>query len=246
MLPPDVLRGRELRAAFASDFHAGVTTDPDLLRRACQALELAKPDLLLLGGDFVALESAQIGWLAPLLGMIPAPLGRFAVLGNHDVWNGAAQVSSALQAAGIEVLVNRNRRLPPPFENLWICGLDDPLAGAPDGPASLAGAHGGRIVLMHSPAGLLSLDGARFDLALCGHTHGGQIAFATGAPVLAAPGPLCRRYNRGRFQVDTGGVLLVSVGLGCTTLPFRLNSDPEIIVCNLSSASGPPAASGEG
>ena len=244
-LPPATLGGQELTAAFASDFHAGVTTDPDLLRRACDALEAAKPDLLLLGGDFVALDSAQIEWLAPLLGRIPAPLGRFAVLGNHDIWNGADHVSSALEAAGVEVLVNRNRRLQPPFDRLWICGLDDPLTGAPDGPATLAGAVGSRIVLMHSPAGLLSLGGERFDLALCGHTHGGQIAFPTGAPLLAAPGRLSRRYNRGRFRIDTGGVLVVSVGLGCTTLPVRLNSDPEIILCRLSSSSSQPVPTGE-
>jgi predicted MPP superfamily phosphohydrolase len=234
-LPSACREGRELVVAFASDFHAGVTTDPDLLRRACGALEQVKPDLLLLGGDFVSLEVAQIDWLAPLLGMVPAPLGRFAVLGNHDRWYGADHVSSRLRAAGIEVLVNQNRRLPPPFDRIWICGLDDCVTGNPDGMAALRGAEGTRIVLTHAPGGLLALSGERFELALCGHTHGGQIALPDGTPFRAAPGPLSRRYSRGRFQVETGGVLVVSVGLGCSTLPIRVNSDPEIIVCRLSS-----------
>lgn len=225
-----------LTIGFASDFHAGCTTDPDLLRRASAALEAAKPDLLLLGGDFVSPDARQIDWLAPLLGRIPAPLGRFAVLGNHDRWNGAGKVARGLEAAGIELLTNRNRRLPPPFQHIWVCGLDDFQSGRPDARSALAGAEGTRIVLMHAPANLLNLAAERFDLALCGHTHGGQIALPGGTPLYVAPGPLSRTYSRGRHRMDHGGSLIVSVGLGCTTLPFRLNSDPEVLLCRISTA----------
>ena len=235
-LPGGATSAPTLTVAFASDFHAGYTTDPKVLQRACELLELAKPDVLLLGGDFVSLDARHIDWLAPLLGRIPAPLGRFAVLGNHDRWNGAGRVIRGLETAGIEVLTNRNRRLPPPFHHIWICGLDDFLSGEPDARAALAGADGARIVLMHAPANLLDLDGERFDLALCGHTHGGQIALRRGTPLQVAMGPLSRDYNRGRFRMDHGGTLVVSVGLGCSTLPIRLNSEPEIILCRIASA----------
>jgi uncharacterized protein len=237
-LSGDATGAPTLTLAFASDFHAGCTTDPKVLRRACELLELAKPDVLLLGGDFVSLDARHIDWLAPLLGQIPAPLGRFAVLGNHDHWNGAARVLRGLEAAGIEVLTNRNRRLPPPFQHIWICGLDDFLSGEPDAHAALAGADGARIVLMHAPANLLDLNGERFDLALCGHTHGGQIALPDGTPLHVAIGPLSRDYNRGRFRMAHGGTLVVSVGLGCSTLPLRLNSEPEIILCRIAPARG--------
>ena len=73
-----------LTVAFASDFHAGLTSDPDLLRLACNALQAAEPDVLSLGGDFVSLDARQADWLAPLLGAIPVSMGRFAVLENHD------------------------------------------------------------------------------------------------------------------------------------------------------------------
>jgi uncharacterized protein len=227
-----------LTLAFASDFHAGVTTNPTLLRQACEALEASQPDLLLLGGDFVDLDCRQIDWLAPLLGRITAPLGRFAVLGNHDRWEGGDHVVHRLEAAGIEVLINQNRQLASPFQHISICGLDDFLSGEPDTRAALAGADGARIVLMHAPANLLDLGGERFDLALCGHTHGGQIALPGGRPLLVALGPLSRAYNRGRYRLDHGGVLLVSVGLGCSTLPLRLNSEPEIIICRIVAPSG--------
>ncbi len=237
-LSGDATGAPSLTVAFASDFHAGVTTDPRVLQRGCEALNLAKPDVLLLGGDFVSLDARHIDWLAPLLAQIPAPLGRFAVLGNHDYWNGAGHVIRGLEAAGIEVLTNRNLRLPPPFQHIWICGLDDFLSGEPDARAAFAGADGARIVLMHAPANLLDLDGERFDLALCGHTHGGQIALPGGTPLHVAVGPLSRDYNRGRFRMEHGGTLVVSVGLGCSTLPIRLNSEPEIILCRIAPARG--------
>ena len=220
-----------LRVAFASDFHAGPTTDPEILRRACEALRAVEPDLLLLGGDFVSLDVHQIDWLAPLLARVNAPLGRFAVLGNHDHWYGADHIVRTLEAEGIEMLTNRNRRLAAPFQDIWICGLDDFTLGSPDARAALEGADGSRIVLMHAPANLLSLQGERFDVAFCGHTHGGQLAWSGGTPIRAAPGPLSRVYNRGQFRMDHGGTLVVSVGLGCSTVPLRINAAPEIICC---------------
>ena len=236
-LSAGVSGARTLTVAFASDFHAGPTTSAELLRQAAEALEAVRPDVLLLGGDFVSLDVGQIDWLAPLLGRIRAPLGRFAVLGNHDHWNGPDRIVRALETAGIEVLTNRNRRLAPPFENVWICGLDDFVSGAPDARLALAGADGARIVLMHAPGNLTNLEGERFDLALCGHTHGGQLALPGGMPITVAPGPLSRVYSRGRFPLPGGGTLLVSVGLGCSTVPLRINSPPEILLCRIETRS---------
>jgi uncharacterized protein len=222
-----------LRIAFASDFHTGPTTDPAVLASACDALRAAEPDVLLLGGDFVGFDADAIDWLAPLLGRIPAPLGRFAVLGNHDRWTDADYIHRALEAADIHLLVNRNIRLAAPADGLWICGLDDDRHGQPDARAALEGADGARIVLMHSPSALLELGAERFDLALCGHTHGGQIALPGGIPLLLPAGPLSRKYARGRFDLGDGRTLIVSVGLGCGGLPIRTFATPEILLCHL-------------
>jgi uncharacterized protein len=227
-----------LRIAFASDFHTGPTTDPAVLLAACSALRTAAPDILLLGGDFVGFDATEIDWLAPLLGSIPAPLGRFAVLGNHDRWTDAEYIARKLEAVDIQVLTNRNVRLPAPADRVWICGLDDDCHGQPDGPAALAGADGIRIVLMHSPSGLLDLGSERFDLALCGHTHGGQIALPGGTAILLPRGPLSRRYARGRFELGRGRTLIVSVGLGCSGLPLRIFASPEILMCDLVEETG--------
>ena len=83
---------------------------------------------------------------------------------------------------------------------------------------------------MHSPEGLLALGDRDFDLALCGHTHGGQVAFPSGRPVLIPGGELNRRYPSGLFQLSENGgrTLLVSRGVGCSTLPVRLFAQAEV------------------
>ncbi len=222
-----------LRIGFASDFHAGPMTHPALLERACDALAANRPDLLLLGGDFVSLDASAIEPLAARLGRVPAPLGRFAVLGNHDYWNGARRVAEQLEESGIRVLRNEAVALPAPYQRVVLCGLDDDLAGEPAPLASFAPAGGVRLLLMHGPSGLLAADGTPFALALCGHTHGGQIALPGGRPVLLPPGPLSRRYPAGRYQPGPGRTLIVSRGVGYSTVPVRAFSPSEVVLCRL-------------
>lgn len=222
-----------LRIVYASDFHAGPMTDPVLLQRAIAAIRDARPDVLLFGGDFVAFEPSEVEMLAEQLGGIPAQFGRFAVLGNHDWWAGPEQITQRLEACGIEVLTNRNRRLDAPYDRVWICGIDDHWCGKPDARSAFLGAGDVRIVLMHAPSGLLDLGRERFHLALCGHTHGGQIALPGGVPILVPWGALSRQYARGRFELADGATLIVSVGIGCVVVPFRLFSQPEIVICTL-------------
>lgn len=222
-----------LRIAFASDFHAGPTTDPEVIRIACAALAASSPDVLLLGGDYVNLSASGIDWLAAELAQIPAPLGRFAVLGNHDRWSGASHIIDRLKAASIQILVNSNVQLQSPYDHVWICGLDDHSSGDPSASAAVLGATGVRVVLMHSPSGLLDMGSERYDLALCGHTHGGQVALPGGIPILVPGGRFCRRYARGHFRIGGRGTMVVSVGVGCVGVPFRLFAAPEIVICDL-------------
>ena len=225
--------GPELRVAFASDFHAGPLTSDRLLARAAETLAATQPDLLLLGGDFVSLRSGYIDRVARRLGEIPAAAGRFAVLGNHDHWAGGGRVTHALERAGIEVLTNANRRLPPPFEDVTVCGLDDHIAGYPDADRAFAAAGRLRLLLMHSPSNLLDLAGHDFAVAFAGHTHGGQIALWNGYPLYVPHGKLSRRYCAGRFSLDRDRVLVVSRGVGCSTVPLRWNAPAEVHLCTL-------------
>ena len=221
-----------LRVGFASDFHGGPATHPRQLAAACAMLARARPDVLLLGGDFVSLNVGYVDAVTAALGAIQAPLGRFAVLGNHDYRRRRAPiVTRSLELNGIEVLHNHNVRLAPPHDDVWICGLDDIQLGVPDADAALEGADGTRLVLMHGPDGLLALGDRRFDVAFCGHTHGGQIALPWGTPVILPRGTLGRRYSSGYFRLrpeGDGGHLLVSRGVGCSGVPVRLFAWAEV------------------
>jgi predicted MPP superfamily phosphohydrolase len=234
-LPADGQARPPLRLVFASDFHAGPTTHPQVLAEACAAIAAARPDLLLLGGDFVSLEARHLDALAPLLGAIPAPLGRFAVLGNHDLWADDYPIRRGLAAAGIPVLINQAAQLAAPYEHVWICGLDDPTAGRPEPDRALGPATGTRIVLMHSPEGLGVLQGRHYDLALCGHTHGGQIALPSGRPLLMPAGRFNWRYPHGRFTLAPPAhrTLIVSRGVGYGGLPIRYAAPADIVVCTI-------------
>lgn len=235
---------RSLKIGFISDIHAGPTTDPRLWQQAVAALAARSLDLLLLGGDYVFLDARQAGALAEALGDVPAPLGRLGVWGNHDLWADHETIEVAFARVGVQMLVNANHRLPPPFEHVWICGLDEPWTGAPDAAATFAGADGVRVFLVHAPSGLLALadhPNPRFDLMLCGHTHGGHIALPGGWPVVA-PGPLSRKYNADVHETahPAQGPVIVSRGVGGIELPARAFAPPDVRVLHL----GPPERAG--
>ena len=229
-------RGWEpLRIAFASDFHAGPTTHPGLLDDACHAIEAVRPELVLLGGDFVSYHGRHVDALARRLARIEAPLGKYAVLGNHDLLADDVYLVDRLEEAGVRVLVNESVRLGGPHEGLVIGGVDDPVQGEMDATRTFSGTSpdDARLLLMHAPEGLLDMRDETFDLALCGHTHGGQVALPNGMAI-RMPGPrINRRYSRGRFALRDGAQLLVSRGIGCSQLPVRLFAEPEVHLLTL-------------
>ncbi len=232
-LRPGLRLPRPLRIAFASDFHAGPTTAAAIFDALAGHVRREQPDVLLLGGDYISFDAANIAALDGFLEQARAPLGTYAVMGNHDVWNGREEVAAALQAAGVEVLVNRNVALPAPFGGVSVCGIDDPWTGEPSAEATFAGAGPVRICLMHSPDGLALLGEQRFDLALAGHTHGGQIVSRQGTPLKRPSGRGSREYPQGRFEIAGKGPLFVGRGIGCAGIPLRLHADPELLICTL-------------
>ena len=225
-----------LRIAFVSDLHGGPGTHPATIRRACRVLADAKPDLLLLGGDFVSFHARHVDGVLEAIDQIRAPLGRLAVLGNHDLIADDAYLVERLKTIGVHTLVNENVRLPAPYDALWVCGLDNTEQGSPDGAKALAGAAGVRLILMHSPDGLAALGDAAFAIAFTGHVHGGQFVLPGGKSLISAKGPLSQRYlYGGLFELGAAGerVMLVSRGIGQGSLPMRFRADPEVHICDL-------------
>jgi predicted MPP superfamily phosphohydrolase len=224
---------RPLNIAFLSDFHAGPSTHPHLFVQAFQEIQARNVDVLLLGGDFISCKARYIQTLLPLLNEVSAPLGKFAVFGNHDLWSDEAYLKSQLEQVGVQVLVNQNITLPHPYDALSICGTDDPWTGDVNMVATFKDAQSIRILLTHAPDGLLFLDQEKFTVAFAGHTHGGQIAFNKNTPILLPHGHLSKQYHYGLFQIAENGHLIVSRGIGCSNLPIRINADPELVFCSL-------------
>jgi predicted MPP superfamily phosphohydrolase len=232
--PPPIPR---LRIAFASDLHGGPGTHPNTIRRACRLLAESKPDLLLLGGDFVSFHARHVnGAVLEAIAGIDAPLGKVAVLGNHDLIADDAYLVRRLATIGVRTLVNENVQLAAPYDRVWVCGLDNTEQGTPDGARALAGADGIRIVLMHSPDGLTALGGEPFTVAFTGHVHGGQFVLPGGKSLISSKGPLSQKYLYGGFfELGPPGerMLLVSRGIGQGSLPMRFRAHPEVHVCNV-------------
>jgi predicted MPP superfamily phosphohydrolase len=229
---------RPLRIAFLSDFHAGSHTD-DVARIAAIVDEAAafEPDLVLYGGDFVNMQMFGGGRLPPqtiaaILAGIDAPLGRFAVLGNHDYVYGADEVDEALRSRGIAVLNDERRTLQHEGRELNIVGLPDARRLRPDGLALLAGLSPQQptIVLAHDPFWFAHVPPGP-HLTLAGHTHGGQLRFPlVGAVTNASHAPL--RWSHGHVE-EGGRHLYVSGGLGTSGIPLRINMPPEYAIIDV-------------
>jgi predicted MPP superfamily phosphohydrolase len=228
-----------LRIAFLSDFHAGSHTG-DVARLGAIVGEAAafKPDLVLHGGDFVNMQMFGGGRIAPravaaILARLDAPLGRFAVLGNHDYVHGADEVRDAIETAGIAVLDDERRTLRHDGHAIDLIGLPDARKLRPDGLALLAGLSPERptIVLAHDPFWFAHVP-AGPHLTLAGHTHGGQIVLpVVGALRNASRAPL--RWSHGHVE-EGGRHLYVSGGLGTSGIPLRIGMPPEYAILDVS------------
>jgi predicted MPP superfamily phosphohydrolase len=225
-LPPG-LEG--LRVGQIADPHLGMPHSARNLAWAVEQMRRERPDLLTLTGDFVSRHSAIPG-IATLLRGLSAPLGAYAVPGNHDYWEGLPEIKDALALHGIPLLINEHRRLRWNGADLWLAGLDDMWDGRPDLVSTLRGVPRDACTLLMSHAPDIAGEAARHGvtLQLSGHTHGGHMRLPFLGP-LALPryGWL---YAMGHYQV--GGMALY-VSRGLSGPPFRLLCAPEATIFTL-------------
>ncbi len=193
-----------------------------------------KPDLVFFTGDLID-DATQIAPAKKLISALKASIGIYGIAGDtdHIVMDGRS-LARELLPAGIDILVNENRRIPLPNGNfLWILGLDaetnpqkidDLLAGVPD--------HVPKILLADAPDVFEEAEEFGIQLALVGDTHGGQV----GIPFLIRMSDYANRspymkglFTRGKTQ------MYVNRGIGTKTLPIRFLCRPEIAVIEATS-----------
>ncbi len=223
---PAVFQG--LRVAQLSDIHHSLYIPLPTVERAVETTNRLAPELVVLTGDFVTFSRDYVCPVARALGRLDAPLGVFAVLGNHDFRAGADLVSRELERHGVRVLRNSHTVLRRGAERLWLAGVDD-LWYSCDLPRAARGIprNGAKILLCHNPAIITQAALHGFDLVLSGHTHGGQVLL---------PG-LDSLYRTTRFWKGWDRLhntqIYVSRGLGKVVVPFRIGCPPEIALFEL-------------
>jgi predicted MPP superfamily phosphohydrolase len=233
---PPTLAG--LRVALLTDLHVGSPyIDLEKLARVVSLTNGAKPDLILILGDLMiddVLGGKRIlpEASAPLLGRLRAPLGVYAVLGNHDAWFDGPRVAAALNRTGVAVLDDESRPLDFRSNRLWIAGIGDFWTGRHDISRALRGIPPGEPVLAftHNPD-LFPQIPQRVGLTVAGHTHGGQVALPfLGRPIV--PSRYGQRYAIGLVS-ERGRRLYVSPGIGTSIIPVRFRVPPEITILRL-------------
>jgi predicted MPP superfamily phosphohydrolase len=227
-----------LTVAIVSDLHTGAPyVGPDKLDLIVALTNGQEPDLIVLLGDFVTHgviggRTVEPEVTAAKLRGLRAPLGVYAVLGNHDWWYDGRRVGQALRAAGIIVLENETVRLQHGGKPLWLAGLADLMTrGAnPIGTIAAVPEPEPIIVLTHNPD-IFPFIPRRVTITLAGHTHGGQVNLPfVGRPIV--PSMYGQRYAAGHV-VEDGRHLFVTTGIATSILPVRFRVPPEIAVVTL-------------
>lgn len=241
--PPEWPADLRLSVTVIADLHAG---GPNMglahIRRIIAEAKTLKSDLVVLLGDFFAThrfvtERVPHDVWAGELAQIEAPLGTWAILGNHDWWYDIDGVRKALARVRIPVLENDAVEIAHQGGRFWLAGIGDQIAipvrnhrylGVDDLPGTLARIDNNNpvILLVHEPDIFPNVP-RRVALTLAGHTHGGQVRL----PLVwqrFVPSTYGARYAYGHV-IEDNRHMIVSAGLGTSILPVRLGMPPEIV-----------------
>lgn len=237
-----------LRAVLLADLHVGSPRNGiDQLRDVVERANAQSPDVVLIAGDFVIDNVFGGRFVSPEeigreLARLEAPLGVFAVLGNHDRWLSASRVEETLTGVGITVLENQAVPVDARGRELWIAGVADFWTGHPDVDRALGFVEGDGPVLLltHNPDLFPEVD-PRVSLTLAGHTHGGQVILPIVGRAIT-PSRFGERYAVGHIE-ELGHHMYVSSGIGTSRLGVRFRVPPEVVVLELGPCDGcaPPA-----
>lgn len=241
-----------LKIVQLSDLHlAGFYHHPEHIRRVVERVNRLEPDLLLFTGDMVHNFAEEVEPFIDILNGLTAPLGKYAILGNHDYghyfrWASKAEeeanlerVKEQIRAAGFDLLLNEHRSLSMDGDSLELIGVEN--WGKPPFPqhGDLARAMAGtdprhvKILMSHDPShwDLQVRDREKIQLTLSGHTHGMQFGIEIGN-FRWSPSQWTYKNWAGLYG-ENGQFLYVNRGLGFTGFPGRVGIRPEITLITL-------------
>jgi predicted MPP superfamily phosphohydrolase len=215
-----------LRIGFITDLHHSEMVPASDVVRAASLLMAERPDVIVLGGDYVTWgDRSYVVPCAEALGNLQAPLGVFAVVGNHD---DDRDMPAALISHGYEVLRDARTSITARGSRIDLVGIRYWTQRGRDIARLLRGAEGTVILLAHDPRRLDEAAALNIPLVLSGHTHGGQVVLPGLGAIAAKKFPVVAGI--GRRQSTT---IFVSRGVGTVYVPYRLNCPPDVAVLTL-------------
>lgn len=221
---PEALRG--LRLGVLTDFHRSQTVSHELVTAAVDMLMAERPDLIVLGGDYVTWRDPRyVHPAADALAKLSAPHGVIAILGNHD---DERETPAALAAKGFTVLKDARTRLTIRGEVMDFAGIRFWTYKVGDIAHVLRGAVPHTILLAHSPKRLTEALQLAVPAVISGHTHGGQIVLPGIGAIAAREFPVIAGLEQRQ-----GTTIFVSRGVGTVYVPVRINCPPEVAVLTL-------------
>lgn len=229
-IPPQF---HDTRIVFLSDIHHGPYYSRARLGKLVNRVNRLKPDIILLGGDYVHRSSSYIEPCFTELKKLEASLGVFGVLGNHDHWEDGALTGQCMESAGIHLIDNTAYWLEKNGERIKIGGVGDYLEDIQEIEPTIADVKNEDFVVLvtHNPDYAEDIRTDKIDLVFAGHTHGGQVTFlGLWAPLL--PSNYGQKYRTGIIEAVDAKVI-VSNGIGTITPPVRFFARPQIIVAYL-------------
>lgn len=230
---PQALDG--LTLVHFSDTHLGFHYEAEDLERLAETINGLQPDLICFTGDLVDYSLGTQGpAYAAALSHMKARLGKFAVLGNHDYFNGSANVAGTLEAGGFRTLRNASSRVKSQSAAFWVAGVEDMWHGKPDIKKALGGVTKDAFVLLlaHSPDFADTAVQHPVDLQLSGHSHGGQVRIPFYGHVVTPK--FGKKYVIGEYRLGDGPFrLYVNRGIGVSQHPIRFLCRPELTLITL-------------
>ena len=216
---------QSLKIAHLTDLHTNGVGFRE--RRLLNFLDEEKPDIIVITGDTVP-SSGYYEGESQLLRNLHAPLGVWLVRGNWENWHALRNETEYYRANGVHFLLNRSAEIRP---GVWLIGFNDTAFATADIERAFANVPSGtyRIALFHGPI-FFSRSAGQYELALAGHSHGGQVRVPFWGPLWLPSG--IGPYVQGWFSAN-GSRMYVSRGIGTTLLPVRFACRPELAVITL-------------
>ncbi|MGL5381688.1 metallophosphoesterase [Clostridium sp.] len=228
----------DLKIVHFTDTQLGDFYTLENLEKAVNKINKLKADVVVFTGDLIdhAADYEDLDKVEGALSKIEAKIGKYAVYGNHDIGGGAIKYyEDIMTKSGFITLENQKASIEVDGKIINFYGADDALMGIHNADETMRGVVEDEvnILLIHEPDLIDEYNEYPIDLALSGHSHGGQVYIPFYGPI--KKNYLAEKYNKGFYTLDNERKtkIYVNTGLGNTKVPFRLFNIPQISLFKL-------------